>query len=269
VTGPGRACVFGLGEAGSLIAGDLAAAGVEVHGYDPAAVATPPGVHRHDRPGAAVADADLVLSITASLDAPTALAQALDAIPRGATYADLATASAGLKHELAAVADDAGLGFVDVALMAVVPGNGLRTPALASGPAAGAFVAAMRPLGMPVEHAGDEPGRAATRKLLRSVVMKGLAGLVIEAMRAADAAGLADETWATVVAQIGAADEGLLRRLVGGTATHAARRVHEMEATAELLGELGIEPVMTRATVEQLRLIADGRAAVPRPPPAG
>ena len=39
-----RICVFGLGEAGSLIAADLAAAGVEVHGYDPAGVATPPGV---------------------------------------------------------------------------------------------------------------------------------------------------------------------------------------------------------------------------------
>ncbi|HET6951830.1 MAG TPA: hypothetical protein VFI47_15725, partial [Acidimicrobiales bacterium] len=54
-------CVFGLGEAGSLIAGDLADAGVEVHGYDPADVATPPGVVRHPEPGAAVARADVVL----------------------------------------------------------------------------------------------------------------------------------------------------------------------------------------------------------------
>ena len=79
----------------------------------------------------------------------------------------------------------------------------------------------MGPLGMPVEHAGDEPGRAATRKLLRSVVMKGLAALVIESMRAAEAAGLADETWDNIVAQLTAADEALIRRLVDRHRAHA------------------------------------------------
>lgn len=266
MTAVARACVFGLGEAGSLIAGDLAAAGVEVHGYDPAGVATPAGVARHDDPRAAARGADLVLGITAAADAPTALAQALDAIPRGATYADLATASAALKRRLAASAAGAGLGFVDVALMSTVPGTGLRTPALASGPAAGAFVAALAPLGMPVEHAGDEAGQAATRKLLRSVVMKGLAALVIESLRAAEAAGLAGETWDNVVAQLTAADEALIRRLVTGTGRHAARRVHEMEATVELLADLGVEPTMTAATAAQLRGVASDPSTVPAPP---
>lgn len=263
MTVPARACVFGLGEAGSRIAADLAAAGVEVHGYDPAGVATPPGVHRHDDPRAAVAGAGLVLGITAAADAAGALAQALDAIPGAATYADLSTAPPQLERELAAVAGGAGIGFADVALMAVVAGTGLRTPALASGPAAGAFLAAMRPLGMPVDHAGDEPGLASTRKLLRSIVMKGMAALVIEAVRAAEAAGLADETWDNVVAQLTAADEPLIRRLVTGTGAHARRRVHEMEAAADLLTGLGVEPVMTRATLDHLRRIAAGSTAVP------
>ena len=261
-----RICVFGLGEAGSLIAADLAAAGVEVHGYDPAGVATPPGVTRHDDPRAAARGADLVLGVTAAADAPAALGQALDAIPRGAVYADLATAAAGLKRRLAADAAGAGLRFADVALMSTVPGSGLRTPALASGAAARDFAATMVPLGMPVAHAGDEPGLAATRKLLRSVVMKGLAGLAIEAMRAAEAAGLADETWENVVAQLTAADEALIRRLVTGTAAHAVRRVHEMEATVELLGELGVDPVMTRATTAHLRAVAADPATVPALP---
>jgi len=261
-----RACVFGLGEAGSLMAGDLAGAGVEVHGYDPAEVATPAGVSRHPDPRAAVSGADLVLGVTAAADAPEALAQALHAIPRTAVYADLSTASAGLKQRLATTARGAGIPFADVALMATVPANGLRTPALASGPAARAFAALVGPLGMPVEHAGDEAGLAATRKLLRSVVMKGLAALVIESTRAAAAAGLADETWGNVVAQLAAADEALIRRLVTGTAPHATRRLHEMEATAELLAELGVEPIMTRATVEHLRRVADDPAAVPALP---
>jgi 3-hydroxyisobutyrate dehydrogenase-like beta-hydroxyacid dehydrogenase len=261
-----RICVFGLGEAGSLIAADLAAAGVEVRGYDPAPVPTPTGVTRHDDPVAAVEGVDVVLALTAAADAPTALAQALDAIPRGAVYADLSTASAGLKQRLAATADGARLGFVDVALMSTVPGTGLLTPALASGPAASAFVAAMAPLGMPVDHAGDEAGLAASRKLLRSVVMKGLAALVIESMRAAGAAGLGEETWHNLVAQLTAADEGLIRRLVTGAGPHATRRLHEMEATVELLAELGVDPVMTRSTVAHLAGLADGTESLPALP---
>jgi 3-hydroxyisobutyrate dehydrogenase-like beta-hydroxyacid dehydrogenase len=251
-----RVCVFGLGEAGSLIAGDLAAAGVEVRGYDPAEVGTPDGVARSADPGAAVRGAEVVLAVTAAADAPAALAQALRDVPAGAVYADLSTASAGLKRQLAATAATAGLSFADVALMAPVPGNGLRTRALASGPAAAAFVAALAPLGMPVEDAGAEAGLAATRKLLRSVVMKGLAALIIESLEAAEAAGLAAETWDTVVAQLTAADEALVRRLVAGTGRHAVRRTHEMEATVELLTELGVEPTMTRATAIHLRRIA-------------
>jgi hypothetical protein len=68
------------------------------------------------------------------------------------------------------------------------------------------------------------------------------------------------------VGQIAAADEELVRRLVSGTGRHAARRVHEMEAAAELLAELGVEPLMTSATAARLRLVAAGESAVPSPP---
>ena len=263
-----RIALFGLGEAGAAIGTDLAAVGAEVHGYDPAEVATPAGVRRHSDATSAVADCHLVLAVTAAADAPTALKQALDAIPSGAVYADLATSAAGLKQRLAADAAAAGLLFADVALMSPVPGKGLGTPALASGPGAGAFVGMMAPLGMPVELAGETAGDAATRKLLRSVVMKGLAALVAESMQAAHAAGFADETWTNIVGQITAADEGLIRRLVDGTGPHAVRRLHEMEASADMLDELGVEPVMTRSTVESLRRFAAG-APLPQLPPAG
>jgi 3-hydroxyisobutyrate dehydrogenase-like beta-hydroxyacid dehydrogenase len=147
------------------------------------------------------------------------------------------------------------LGFADVALMSIVPGNGLRTPALATGPAAAALEAVLAPLGMPIEAVGEQAGDAATRKLLRSVVIKGLAALLIEAMHAADAAGCADETWQNLVDQFTAADGPFLRRMVEGTDPHAVRRLHEMEAAAELLADLGVDPVMTRATVENLRRV--------------
>ena len=264
-----RVALFGLGEAGSCFAADLVAAGVEVHGFDPAEVPTPPGVVRHASPADAVAGADVVMAVTAAADAGRALEQALDDIPATAVYADLSTASAGLKQRLDSVAAGAGLAFVDVALMSPVPGRGLRTPALASGRGAAQFVEHLGRLGMNVEYDGDEAGRSATRKLLRSIVIKGLAGLIAEAVDAASAAGLADETWANLVGQFEVADDAFLRRLVEGSVPHARRRLHEMEAAVELLHELGVDPVMTRSTVESLRRIHGGGALPELPPPAG
>ena len=257
--------VFGLGEAGGEIAADLAAAGAAVTGYDPDEVPDPPGVRRTTDAAVAVTGVDLVLAITASADAPGALAQALGAIPSGAVYADLATASAGTKRDLAATAAASGLAFADVALMSTVPGKGLRTPSLVSGPGAARYAELLEPCALPVEVVGDEPGVAATRKLLRSVVLKGFAALLIESLRAAEAAGLAEETWANLVAQFSDVDEDFLRRMVEGTDTHAVRRLHEMEATVQLLEELGTDPVMTTGTVESLqRAVRHGV----EPPPA-
>jgi 3-hydroxyisobutyrate dehydrogenase-like beta-hydroxyacid dehydrogenase len=248
-----RIAVIGLGEAGSLIAADLVKAAQAVTGYDPANVPTPSGIVRHDRPTAAVRDADVVIALTAARDARTAIEQTLADIPPTALYADFSTSSAGLKRELATVAAGRNLPFVDVALVGIVPGNGLCTPALASGSGAARFVAMFRPLGMPVELVSEVAGDAATRKLLRSVVMKGLAGTVIEALRGAEQAGCADWLWNNLAADITNADASFLARLVRGTQLHAARRLEEMEAAAALLGELGVEPLLTRGAVENLR----------------
>ena len=240
--------MFGLGEAGSRFAADLAAEGVAVRGYDPAGVVTPSGVERAATAGAAVLGADLVLALTAAADAPGALRQAIDHIPATAVYADAATGGATLKQELARVAAERGLAFADVALMSVVPGNGLRTPALVSGPGAVRYVELLAPFGIDLEAIGPEPGAAATRKLLRSVFMKGLAAIVIEAMHAAEQAGQQDWLWGNIVDEVTSAGAPLLSRLVRGTGPHARRRLHEMEASTALLEELGVEPLMTRAT---------------------
>lgn len=258
--------VFGLGEAGSLISADLASAGAAVTGYDPAPRDTPAGVLRVAEPRAAVAGAELVLAVTAAADSLTALTQALEEIPAGAVYADLATASPTRKQHLAAVAATRSLRFVDVALMAMVPGNGLYAASLVSGPGAARYAALLAPAGVPVEVVGDEPGLAATRKLLRSVVMKGLPALLIESLRAAEAAGLGAETWQNLMGQLTSADETFLRTLLEGTGTHSERRHAEMQAATELLESLGIVATMTRGTVESLRRMpAEGLPGIPPP----
>jgi 3-hydroxyisobutyrate dehydrogenase-like beta-hydroxyacid dehydrogenase len=122
-----------------------------------------------------------------------------------------------------------------------------------SGTGADRYVATMAHLGVPTEFVGERAGDASTRKLLRSVVMKGLAAVLVEAVRAADAAELAAWLWRDISAEITAADEALLTRLVRGTGVHAVRRIDEMEAAVALLESLGVEPIMARATVDGLR----------------
>jgi 3-hydroxyisobutyrate dehydrogenase-like beta-hydroxyacid dehydrogenase len=255
--------IFGLGEAGGAIATDLAKfTNVSVHGFDPRAVPTPVGVQRHDSPQEAVRDASLICALTASADATKALTQIVGATFSNAIYADFSTSAAGIKQELSAVCDRSQLGFVDVALMSPVPGNGITTPALASGPSAHAFIDVFKKFGMPVEYAGAEAGQAATRKLLRSIVIKGFAALVIESMEAANAAGLGKETWENLVEQFAVADSTFMRRLVTGTYEHSLRRLHEMEAAEQMVLELGLNPVMTRSTVRSLMNVENGTPPV-------
>jgi 3-hydroxyisobutyrate dehydrogenase-like beta-hydroxyacid dehydrogenase len=215
--------VLGLGEAGSTLAAGLSPA-AEVHGFDPLVEPELPAVTIEATAAEAVAGAAAVLAVTAAKDAGQALADAL---------------------------------------LAPVSARGVRTPALASGAAAAELAALLNPLGMEVVSMGGEPGQAAAQKLLRSVLLKGMAALLLEALRAAEAAGVEPWLWRNIVEQLSSADEAFAVRLLEGTARHAERRVHEMDAVVELLEELGQRPVMSRATREVLASVA--RLGVPSP----
>ena len=243
--------VLGLGEAGARIAADLVAAGCSVRAWDPAR--RPEGLPNAASDREAVAGADVVLSLTTAAVALAAAEHVAGELAPGALYADLNTSAPQLKRELANALP---VPFADVALIGVVPNLGLEIPALASGAGAERFAELFRPLGMPVEVVGEQPGDAAGLKLLRSVFMKGLAAIAIESLEAARAAGVEERVRADIAGVIG---EPLLERLLTGTQEHAARRVDEMRAAAAYVAELGVEPRMASATVEWLVQMRDGR----------
>jgi 3-hydroxyisobutyrate dehydrogenase-like beta-hydroxyacid dehydrogenase len=227
-----------------------------VVGFDPRAdvgeVAT-----RAGSPAEAVAGADVVLSLNSADAAALAARSAAGALASGQVYADLNSAGAPLKRELADLLEPTGALFADVALMAPVPGRGLRTPALVSGPGAELFAERIGRLGMPVEIVGPEPGQAAVRKLLRSVFMKALAAAAIEALSAAKAAGCEDWLRAELAGALASADGALLERFETGSRKHAARRVREVEDASALLRELGVEPRISDASAGWLKELRD------------
>jgi 3-hydroxyisobutyrate dehydrogenase-like beta-hydroxyacid dehydrogenase len=246
-----RIGVLGLGEAGGAIAADAAAAGAAVRGWDPDPARDAPGIERVTTPDEAADGADAVLSVNAAAAALDAAHSVADRLTAGQVFADLNAAGPPLKRAVADVVAPAA--FADVALMGTVPRHRIRTPALASGPGAERFAELLRPLGMPVEVLGPEPGAAATRKLLRSVFLKGVAAAAIESLRAGQAAGCEEWVRAELAAALEAAD---LERLVTGSKLHARRRVDEVADACELLEELGVEPRVARAAGEWLTELA-------------
>jgi 3-hydroxyisobutyrate dehydrogenase-like beta-hydroxyacid dehydrogenase len=255
--------VLGLGEAGSRFATDLVASGATVRAFDPKVPALDPIV-------ACAGDADaargaqLVLALTSAHEAMDTFEQALPGIGAGAIYADLNTGSARLKQTLAEAAERADVDFVDVAVMAPVPGLGLRTPMLACGPAADEYGRIMRALGADLAVIAGPPGTAATRKLLRSVFYKGLAAAVTESLRAGHAAGCADWLRNDIARVLADASAATVDRLEQGSVRHVRRRADEMAAAADLLDDLGVPPRVARASqawLEQLMTEQDALAA--------
>jgi 3-hydroxyisobutyrate dehydrogenase-like beta-hydroxyacid dehydrogenase len=249
--------VLGLGEAGGEIVRDLVAGGATVRVYDPAVAALDGTTGCRDEADAA-AGADLVLSVNSAEAAAGALAAGLAGAGPETVWADLNTAAPALERELAGVALRAGMSFVDVSLMAPVPGNGIRTPMLVSGPGAARYRELLAPYGARVEVLAAPAGAASQRKLLRSVFFKGMAAAVTEALHAARAAGLEDWMRDLISSELAAADAAFGRRLEEGSYRHAVRRAEEMAATTELLDALGVPSRISAASRDWLReLIAE------------
>ena len=244
--------ILGLGEAGSHFANDLVALGVDVVGYDPAPKRTlSPSVTLAAGNAEAVPNADVILSVNLSAVAETVAAEVLPVLQSGQIYAEMNTASPDTKRAVAAIVESSGALAVDVAIMAPVPPKGILTPFLVSGPGAASFADKLWPLGLDISVLSAEMGEAATRKLLRSIVYKGVAAVIGEAVEAGRAFELEPYIREQIRSVIGGND-ALIDRFLEGSKTHALRRSHELEAVISMLTAQAIEPVMARATLKSL-----------------
>jgi 3-hydroxyisobutyrate dehydrogenase-like beta-hydroxyacid dehydrogenase len=247
--------VLGLGEAGSLIARDLVRGGVVVRGWDPLPHGDLREIPLAPSAAAALEGADLVLSVNWASVAEEVARASVPLLLPGTLFADLNTSGPGLKLQLAAIAAERGVRFVDVAMMAPVPPLGIRVPMFLAGEGAAELAAFLGPFQTPVEIVGAEPGAAAARKLTRSVFFKGMSAAVCEALEAARAAGVEDWLRADIGRTFDQADARLVERIVDGTFTHAQRRAHEMHAAVALLDELGVPAPVARAAAASLERI--------------
>ncbi len=255
---------IGFGEAGQAIAAGLRETGVERQvawdiifpqqtGEWLKQAATRIGVRSANSAADAIREADIVISAVTAASSVEA-AQSVKAHLSGKPFfLDINSVSPGRKQETAKLLGDAAR-YVDVAVLAPIHPARHQTPMLIAGPNAEAIAPDLAALGMRISVAGTEIGAAAAIKMVRSVMIKGIEALTLECFLAAARAGVIDEVATSMKNNYPGLDWGkIVPYNLERMANHGERRAAEMEEVADTLRELGVEPLMTAATVKRQR----------------
>jgi 3-hydroxyisobutyrate dehydrogenase-like beta-hydroxyacid dehydrogenase len=257
-------CFIGFGEAGQAIAGGLREAGVQriaawdilfpvTGGQRLKHAAEAIGVLCAQSAADAVRDAEIVISAVTAASSGEAAQSVKPHLARRPLYLDINSVSPGRKQETAKLLVDAAR-YVDVAIIAPIHPERHQTPMLLAGPHAETAAPVLAALGMRVTIAGSETGAAAAIKMVRSVMIKGVEALTLECFLAAARAGVVDEVAASLKNNYPGLDwSKMIPYNLERMAKHGERRAAEMEEVADTLRELGVEPLMTTATVKRQR----------------
>ena len=264
-----RIGLVGYGEVGRILAEDLRARGVQrVIAHDvKLGGADEPRLREHaEQYGvalvashAALAEAaDLVVSaVTANQTVPAAEACA-PAVRRGAWFLDLNSASPGAKRCAAAAIDGAGGVYVEAAVMTSLPPHRIRVPLLLGGARAAELQPLLASLGFNAGVASDALGVASATKMCRSVIIKGLEAMLIEALTAARAYGVEEQVLASLVETFPGIDwEELATYFFQRVIQHGRRRAEEMREVAHTVEEIGLAPWSASGTAERQAWVAD------------
>jgi 3-hydroxyisobutyrate dehydrogenase-like beta-hydroxyacid dehydrogenase len=275
-----RIAFVGFGEVGSAFAAAFAARGAELTAYD-LLIGQPEGRARlaaragdteiaFQDLGQALRGASYVFStVTTDVAREAGRASAAHLVP-GQIWVDLNATGPGVKREIATLVGASGAAFVEGALLGAVGVSGAQTELLLGGPHGAVTARALaEAYGLNVRHYSDEIGKASTYKMLRSVFSKGLEALLIEFLVAGERAGMREDLWHEVVALLG--KERFEKVAANWVCSHAVaheRRFHEVVQVAQVLREMGLEPVMTGATETLFRrsVTLGTRAAFPARP---
>jgi len=247
-----KVAILGLGEAGSLFANDLATMGNTVSGWDPLPKRKlNDNVHLAQSNADAAKDADIILSVNLSSVSVAVAEEVMPVLNDKKIYAEMNTSSPQQKIAIDNLLKSSGVRFADVAIMAPVPPKGIKTPLLVSGNGARLFKEKLNNCNPNIDVISDETGDASVRKLLRSIVYKGVAAVICEAIAAAKSCALDAYMRKQISSVIGGNDE-LIDRFIEGSHTHAERRIHEMEAVVEMLEEKKLQSIMSVAAKQNL-----------------
>jgi 3-hydroxyisobutyrate dehydrogenase-like beta-hydroxyacid dehydrogenase len=207
-----------------------------------------------------LAEADWIFSaVTAdqSLAAAEALAPHLG---QGALFIDINSVSPQRKRDTAKLIEAAGADYLDMAVMAPVHPRGHATPVLIAGKPAVTLLPRLTALGFDAGIAGEAPGSATAIKMVRSVFVKGLEAITVEALLAAEASGCFEEILASLSQSFpGLGWDNFPDYQFERTIRHGRRRAAEMRESGVTLDALGLNGDLCRQIAQtQDRMAASG-----------
>ncbi len=255
---------IGFGEAGQAIAAGLREAALErmatwdilfpkAEGEKLLRAAANSGVRVAGSAADAARNADIVISAVTAASSVEAARSVKTHLAGNPFFLDINSVSPGRKQETAKLLGDAAR-YVDAAVLAPIYPARHQTPMLLAGPDAVAIAPVLAALGMRVTAGGTEVGAAAAIKMVHSVMIKGIEALTLECFLAAARAGVIDEVAASMKNNYPGLDWAkIVPYNLERMANHGERRAAEMEEVADTLRELGVEPLMTTATVKRQR----------------
>ena len=246
---PIRVGFIGCGEVGSIFSAAVREHGADVAAFDVVAEKAA-GAGLAFRPLDELANwSDCLLSTVTTSSAAAVAEACAPHLKAGQLYVDLNSTSPSVKVRLSEIIRPTGARFVEGAILGAVGVTRASTRILLGGAAAEEAATALAALGLRVSAYSTEIGKASMFKMLRSIFSKGLEVLILELLIAGRRAGIEPDLWKDV-------SEFMARNPFEHIAenwlqTHAVafeRRYHEMVQVRETLGEIGLEPIMTRAT---------------------
>ncbi len=168
-------------------------------------------------------------------------------------YVDVTTASPEEKKQISELVSTQKALFVDAAMLGALPKDRHKVPMLISGDGSDKFIKIMTEYNMNLTKINNIPGAATSIKYIRSIITKGLACLLIEALNAAGKFGVEKMVMDSMSESLDSIPfDQTIDRYVSGTLIHSKRRIHEIENVLDFLDKADVGSVMTKAVNEKL-----------------
>jgi 3-hydroxyisobutyrate dehydrogenase-like beta-hydroxyacid dehydrogenase len=258
-----RVGLIGFGQAGQILARELAAAGAaDIAAFDVLFADRASGPSRsldacavRDCASAAAAadGAELVICAVTPAQGLEAARAVAWGIEKGAYYLDLNSAAPSLKQLSAGAIEGRGGRYVEAAVMAPLAEARLAAPMLLGGRYASAFLDLARPLGFSgATLFSEQVGKAAAAEMCCSAMLRGFEALMAESLLAARRHGVEATVLSVLTDLAPAADwPALARGMIAGSLEGGARHAADLSEIARTLEEAGVMPLMTRAAARR------------------
>lgn len=238
---------IGFGEAGRAFTDSLLNGGHDIAAFDTkdtsemAAAMADRGVRRAATPAEAIDGARWIIAAVTADQSLIAARSVLPDLVQGQVYIDINSVSPNRKKTTASEIEAAGARYIDMAVMAPVHPKGHATPVLIAGHEADTLTPELHGAGFTGDMVGDQPGSATAIKMVRSLFVKGLEAITVEAMLAAQASGCFDRVYQSLSSSFPGLDwPANVSYNFERSLKHGKRRAAEMEESAATLHDLGL-----------------------------